>query len=292
MSDATISRRQALTLAAGVAGAMATGAKLPDMSEPWPKRSLKQSVCRWCFGGIELDALCVAAKGIGLVGIDLLAESEFATVKKHGLICTMALGITTIADGWNRVENHDRFVKDAERLIPIIAENGFKNAITFSGNRAGMTDAKGMDNCAKGLERIMKTCDKYGVTIHMELLNSKRMHKDYMCDHTDWGVGLCKKVGSDKFKLLYDIFHMQIMEGDLCDMIRENITYIGHFHTGGVPGRHEIDSGQEINYPRVCKTILETGFDGYFAHEFIPERDALTSLREAVNLCRVVSEGR
>jgi len=290
MSDETISRRAALALAASAAGAHAIGAKLPAISMARPKGSLKQSVCRWCFSGIELDNLCVAAKEMGLVGIDLLNEGEFATVKKHGLICTMALGITTIADGWNRVENHDRFVKDAERLIPIIAESGFTNAITFSGNRAGMDDATGMDNCAKGLERVMKTCDKHGVTIHMELLNSKRMHKDYMCDHTEWGVGLCKKVGSEKFKLLYDIFHMQIMEGDLCDTIRENIAFFGHFHTGGVPGRHEIDAGQEINYPRVCKTILQTGFNGYFAHEFIPERDALTSLREAVKLCSLVAE--
>lgn len=285
MSDPTISRRKALALAAGAAGAVATGAKLPTMSQEKPKASLKQSVCRWCFGGIALDDLCVAGKDMGLVGIDLLSEGDFATVKKHGLVCTMALGITTIEDGWNRVENHDRFIKDAERLIPIIAENGFTNAITFSGNRAGMDDATGMDNCAKGLERVMATCDKHGVTLHMELLNSKRMHKDYMCDHTDWGVGLCKKLGSDKFKLLYDVFHMQIMEGDLCDTIRENIAYIGHFHTGGVPGRHEIDASQEINYHRVCQTILDTGFQGFFAHEFIPERDALTSLREAVKLC-------
>lgn len=288
MSHEKISRRTALALAAGATGALASGAKLPAISMAGPKGSLKQSVCRWCFGGIELDNLCVAAKEMGLVGIDLLGEGDFATVKKHGLICTMVMGLTTIADGWNRPENHDRFVKDAERLIPIIAENGFTNAITFSGNRAGMDDKTGMDNCAKGLDRIMKTCGRHGVTIHMELLNSKRSHKDYMCDHTDWGVGLCKKVGSEKFKLLYDIFHMQIMEGDLCDTIRENIAYIGHFHTGGVPGRREIDAGQEINYPRVCKAILETGFKGYFAHEFIPERDALTSLREAVKLCSVV----
>jgi hydroxypyruvate isomerase len=192
-----------------------------------------------------------------------------------------------IGSGLNRVENHDKIVAFFEKTIPIVAEQGYPNIICFSGNRKGMSDAEGLENCATGLKRIIPLAEQHKVTICMELLNSKRSHKDYMCDHTAWGVELCQKAGSERFKLLYDIFHMQIMDGDIIDTIRENKQYFGHYHTGGVPGRAEIDDTQEINYPAVMKAIVATGFKGFVAQEFIPKRDALTSLRQAVQLCDV-----
>jgi hydroxypyruvate isomerase len=193
-----------------------------------------------------------------------------------------------IVSGLNRKENHDKIVAFFERTIPIVAEHGYPNIICFSGNRKGMSDAEGLENCAIGLKRIVPVAEKHKVTVCMELLNSKRTHKDYMCDHTAWGVDLCKLVGSDRFKLLYDIFHMQIMEGDVIDTIREDHQYIGHYHTGGVPGRAEIDESQEIYYPAVMKAIVETGFKGFVAQEFVPKRsDALASLKQGVQICDV-----
>jgi len=193
-----------------------------------------------------------------------------------------------ITKGLNRVENHDKIVKFFEEACPAAAEFGAPNIICFSGNREGMDDEKGLENCATGLKRIAPIAEKHKVTVCMELLNSKRNHKDYMCDHTVWGVQLVKRVGSERFKLLYDIYHMQIMEGDMCDTIRENYQYIAHYHTGGVPGRAEIDETQEINYPAVMKTIIGTGFKGFVAQEFIPKRpDALASLRQGVEICDV-----
>ncbi len=283
-----MTRREMMTAAAvtGLAAGLpaATGAQ---EQKPALKGRIKQSVSRWCFGGISLDDLCVAARGMGLVGIDLLGENEWDQVKKHGLACTMCSGIGSIPDGWNRVENHDRLVRESERIIPLVAKSGWRNVVTFSGNRKGLPDAEGLANCAKGLKRITALAESAGVTVCMELLNSKRSHKDYQCDHTLWGVELAKQVGSPRFKLLYDIFHMQIMEGDICDTLKENIQYIGHIHTGGVPGRNEIDAGQEINYPRVCRTIADLKFDGFVAHEFVPTRTPLQSLREAVAICDV-----
>ncbi len=199
----------------------------------------------------------------------------------------MPSGPGGIEEGWNRVENHDKLVKESERLLPIIAQAGLPNMIVFSGNRRGISDSEGLETCAKGLKRITKLAEDLGVTLIIELLNSKVDHKEYQCDHTPWGVELCKRVGSERFKLLYDIYHMQIMEGDVIRTIQQSIQYIGHFHTGGVPGRNEIDDTQELNYRRIATAIADTGFKGYFAHEFIPKRDPLTSLREAVELCTV-----
>ncbi len=282
-----ISRRTALTAMAGAASAMSMASGLPEQGALKLKGRIKQSVCRWCYGNMSLDDVCLMAKDCGLVGVDLLGETEWETARKHGLVCTMANALGTIPEGWNRLENHERLVAEAERLIPLVSKAGIANLITFSGNRKGMSDAEGLKNCTTGLKRITKVAEDNGVTVCMELLNSKRSHADYMCDHTAWGVELCKEVGSDRFKLLYDIFHMQIMDGDLCDTIRENIQYIGHFHTGGVPGRREIDDTQEIYYPRVCQTIADTGFKGFLAHEFIPAKDPKTSLRQAALLCDV-----
>ena len=289
MNDTHNVTRRSLLGAAAASGLAAAAPMLraQEPSQPKLKGRIRQAVSRWCFGGMTLEELCRASKGMGIVGIDLLGENEWDAVKQHGLVCSMCSGVGSIPDGWNRVENHDRLTRDAERLIPLVAKSGYRNLITFSGNRRGISDSEGLANCAKGLRRITKVAEDHGVTVCMELLSSKRSHRDYQCDHTLWGVELAKQVGSPRFKLLYDVFHMQIMEGDICDTVREHIQHVGHFHTGGVPGRNEIDTGQEINYARVCKTIADLKFEGFVAHEFVPTRSPLESLREAVRICDV-----
>jgi hydroxypyruvate isomerase len=251
------------------------------------KARLKQSVCRWCYGGMSVDDLCKNAAAIGLKSVELLGEKEWSIPAKYGLTCAMANGPTTIPEGFNRAENHDGLVKESERLLPLVKEAGLPNMIVFSGNRRGMSDADGIKNCVAGLKRITPLAEKLGVTICMELLNSKVDHKDYQCDHTPWGVEVVKRVGSPRFRLLYDIYHMQIMEGDVIRTIRDNFEHIAHYHTGGVPGRHEIDETQELTYAAVCRAIVEKGFTGYLAQEFIPSRDPMTSLRAAAALCDV-----
>ena len=295
-------RRTALTTLAGAAGALTfadADAKEKDAStqasaasgttkSKRPEQSrLGQSVCKWCYGGIPLDEFCREAKKIGLQSVELLGPNEWPTVKKHGLTCAVANGPGGIADGWNRIENHDRLVKGSEDLLPQVKAAGLPQMIVFSGNRRGLSDAEGLENCAKGLQRIMPMAEKLGVTIIMELLNSKRDHRDYQCDRTPWGVELVKRVGSERFKLLYDIYHMQIMEGDVIETIQKNIAHIGHFHTGGVPGRAEIDDTQELNYRRIATAIADTGFKGFIAQEFIPRRNPLASLRQGVEICWV-----
>ena len=257
------------------------------------KGRINHSVCKWCYGKIPLEEFCKASKEIGLASVELLQPADFPTLRKHGLTCAMVSnptvdGLGGIERAWNRVEHHDKLVPAYERQIAAVAEAGMQNLICFSGNRAGLDDEKGLENCAAGLKRIMKLAEEKKVTICMELLNSRVNHKDYQCDHTEWGVELCKKVGSERFKLLYDIYHMQIMEGDLIVRIRKHKDYIAHYHTGGVPGRAEIDETQEINYPAVIKAITETGFKGFVAQEFIPKRpDPLASLRQGVEICDV-----
>ncbi|HYW49376.1 MAG TPA: TIM barrel protein [Gemmatimonadaceae bacterium] len=248
---------------------------------------IRQSVCRWCYQSIPLDTLARNVAAMGFRSIELLSENEWATIKPFGLTCAVANGPSTIPVGFNRISEHDRLVKESERLLPLVAAAGIPQMIVFSGNRAGMSDAEGLRNCAIGLKRIMPLAEKLGVTVIMELLNSKVDHKDYMCDHTAWGAALVKAVGSPRFKLLYDVYHMQIMEGDVIRTIRDNFPHIGHYHTGGVPGRHEIDDAQELNYPRIMKAIADLGFTGYVAQEFIPERTPMVSLREAYVLCNV-----
>jgi hydroxypyruvate isomerase len=291
-----LSRRSALLKISGGATVVATAASLSHRlgaAESALGAKLKgrvnHSVCKWCYSKIALEPFCEAAKDIGLKSVELLEVKDFPTLKKNGLSCAMVSGVPGgIPKGLNRTENHDQIVKFFEETTPKVAEEGFPNIICFSGNRAGMSDEQGLENCAAGLKRIMPIAEKYKVTVCMELLNSKRNHADYMCDLTKWGVQLVKKVGSERFKLLYDIYHMQIMEGDMCDTIKENHQYIGHYHTGGVPGRGEIDDSQEIHYPAVMKTILETGFKGFVAQEFVPKRsDAIASLRQGVGICDV-----
>jgi hydroxypyruvate isomerase len=252
-----------------------------------PKGRLKQSAARWCYAKISLDELCRSGAEMGLSGIDLVKPEEWPTVKKYGLISSMVYSAGTIPDGWNRKENHDRLVKEMQEGIDRAAAEKLPNVITFSGNRRGLPDDEGRDNCIIGLRRVKKMAENSGVTINLELLNSKVNHKDYQCDHTAWGVAVMQGVDSPRVKLLYDIYHMQIMEGDIIRTIRDNIQYIGHFHTGGVPGRHELDDTQELQWRTVAQAIADLHFDGFMAHEFVPTKDPLTSLRQAVDLCRV-----
>jgi hydroxypyruvate isomerase len=252
------------------------------------KGNIHHSVCQWCYDTIPLEELAEAAKDIGISSVELLNSDQWPAVIKQGLTCAMgyasSLGLTK---GFNDPSLHQQFLKDYAAAIPKAADAGIKNLICFSGNRNGLSDIVGLENCARGLEAVVKLASKYNVTIVMELLNSKVDHKDYQCDHTEWGVKLCEKVGSPNFKLLYDIYHMQIMEGDVTDTISKHQNYIAHYHTGGVPGRHEIDESQELYYPAIMKAIVKTGFKGYVAQEFIPKGDPLTSLRAAVRLCDV-----
>jgi hydroxypyruvate isomerase len=249
---------------------------------------VKQSVARWCYNHLSLDELCRAAAGMGLAAVDLVAPEDASILKKYALVPAMIMpGGGSIPDGLNRKENHAGIEAELRRRIPLAAAVGAPNIITFSGNRRGLADPQGLENCAIGLNRVKRIAEDHGVTICVELLNSKVDHHDYQCDHTAWGVDLIKRVDSPRVKLLYDIYHMQIMEGDILRTIRENIQHIAHFHTGGVPGRHELDDTQELNWRTVARTIADLGFSGYLAHEFVPTRDPLTSLRQAVELCTV-----
>jgi hydroxypyruvate isomerase len=248
---------------------------------------LKQSVSRWCYGRIPLDDLCVAAKSIGYASVELLSEPDWQTPKKHGLTCAMANGFGPIPRGFNRPDNHDRLVADAEAMIPKVAAAGIPNIVCFSGNRAGMSDGEGIANCIAGFKRVTPTAEKHGVTLCLEMLNSKVDHKDYHADHTAWAVQVVQGVASPRLKLLFDIYHMQVMEGDVIRTIRDNAAHIAHFHTGGVPGRAEIDDTQELNYRRVMQSIAELGFAGYVGQEFVPKRDPLASLRQAFEICDV-----
>jgi len=244
------------------------------------------SVCRWCYGGFELKDLCARVKAMGYGSVELLSESEWAVVHDAGLACAVANGPTSIVEGMNRRETHDRILKEAERLLPLVAKAGIPQMIVFSGNRRGMPDDEGLANCADCLRRIMPAAKAEGVTIVMELLNSKVDHRDYMCDRTPWGVRLAEAVGDDRFRLLYDIYHMQVMEGDVIRTIRDHSKWIGHYHTGGVPGRNEIGMTQELFYPAICAAIAGTGYTGFIGQEFIPALDPMESLRSAITLCR------
>ena len=252
---------------------------------------INHSACKWCYNGVPLDELCKRGKEIGLQALDLLTLDEVPTAQKYGLTCSMVhfdLKGYGIPKGFNRPENHKDLVEYYIDRIPKVAALGLKNFICFSGNRAGISEAQGMANCVVGLKQIMAVAEKHKVNIVMELLNSKVDHKDYQCDHTDWGVALTKAVGSENFGLLYDIYHMQIMEGDVIRNIRDNHQYIKHYHTGGVPGRNEIDDSQELYYPAIMKAIVETGFKGYTAQEFIPKNtDKLASLEKCVKICDI-----
>jgi hydroxypyruvate isomerase len=296
-----ISRRHALRSFAGAA-ALAALARPAQAAEIKPAASamppaltpIRHSVCKWCYKDIPLDDFAKAAKEIGLESVELLDPKDWPTVQKYGLTCALANGTTTIPSGFNRIEHHAKYVPSMIERINACADAGIPNVITFSGNRSDKTlgtinDEQGLENCVVGLKQIVGDAEKRGVTVVMELLNSKVNHKDYMCDHTAWGVELVKRVDSERFKLLYDIYHMQIMEGDVIRTINENHRYIAHYHTAGNPGRNEFEPAdqQELYYPPIMRAIAATGFKGFVAQEFIPKRDAFTSLRAAVKICTV-----
>ncbi len=267
---------------------VAAPAVTSGIQTPAGKSRLKQSVCRWCYAKIPLPDFCKAVADMGLTAIDLLTESEWPVARAHGLTCSMGSGFGgTIADGLNVKANHEKTMANLARGIPLAAANKVPNLITFFGNRRGMPDDEAVANCVEALNGVKKIAEDHGVTICLELLNSKVDHKDYQGDHTAFGVRVVQAVASPRVKLLYDIYHMQIMEGDLIRTIRDAREHIAHFHTGGVPGRHELDQTQEIQWRSVATAIADMGFDGYFAHEFIPTRDPIPALREAVALCAV-----
>jgi len=253
------------------------------------KGNINHSACRWCYNDIPLDKLAEAGKEMGLKGIDLLKPEEWPTVQKYGLTCSMANPSEfSLTEGFNNPKNHEALQRTYSDLIIKAADAGLQKVICFSGNRNGMADDVGMENCAVGVEPLVKLAEKHNILVVMELLNSKVNHPDYQCDHTPWGVALCDKVGSGHFKLLYDIYHMQIMEGDVIATIRKYHDYIVHYHTGGVPGRHEINETQELYYPAIMKAIHETGYTGFVAQEFVPTNDdKLVALRQGVEICDV-----
>ena len=252
------------------------------------KGNIHHSVSQWCYSDIPLEDLARACKAMGIESIELLGEKDWTIVNNAGLKC--AVGYATdwgIPRGFNRVENHEKLIADYEDMLPKASEAGVPNLICFSGNREGLDDNEGLINCAKGLRKLMPAAEDNGVTIIMELLNSYG-HKDYQCDSTAWGSALCEMVGSEKFKLLYDIYHMQIMEGNIIDTITKYSQYIGHIHTGGVPGRNELDETQELYYPAIMRALLKTGYNGFVGQEFVPsQKDKLESLRKCIQICDV-----
>jgi hydroxypyruvate isomerase len=259
------------------------------------KNNIKHSACRWCYSSIPFEELCIEAKKIGMASIELTGPAEWPILKKHGLTCAIGWGDWPKGMGlpnfFNNPKNHDELVSFYEKLIPQAAEAGIKNIICFSGNRNGMTDTTGMINCAIAIRRLIPTCEKYDVMLTMELLSSKDSHPDYQCDTVEWGVGLCEMINSKYFKLLYDIFHMQSMHGDHIRNIRRYGKYISHYHTGGMPGRKEIDNTQEIYYPAVIKALVESGYKGFLGQEFVPtpkdKEGMIASLKRCVEICDV-----
>jgi hydroxypyruvate isomerase len=304
MKKQAINRREAMerlsaTLALALAAppsisAFSNGSNAPthaQTSETAAKRQFLHSVCRWCYQDMPLEDFAKVARDLGISSIELLQPHEWATVQKFDLTCAVAFSQPEgfgIKKGFNRIENHKTLLPFYEDLIKKAAAAKIPNVICFSGDREGLNDELGLVNCAKGLREVVKMAEKNGVTVVMELLNSKVDHKDYQCDHTNWGVALCEMVGSERFKLLYDIYHMQIMEGDVIRTIKDAAPYIGHFHTAGVPGRNEIDTTQELYYPAIMNAIAQTGFKGFVAQEFMPKNvDKIASLRQAISICSV-----
>lgn len=253
------------------------------------KGNIRHSVASWCYSYLPLEELLPQLKTIGIHAIDLIGPKDWPILKKHGIDCSMCNGAEiNLIDGWNDLQFHEQLIENYTKMIPLVAEAGYKNLICFSGNRRGISNEEGMANCITGLKQILPLAEKHGVILQMELFNSKVDHPDYMCDNSPWGIALCKALGSEHLKLLYDIYHMQISEGDIIRTIQDFHPYFGHYHTAGVPGRNEINDSQELYYPAIMKAIVKTGFKGYVAQEFIPTRaEKLDSLREAIDICDV-----
>lgn len=294
MSNQTNRREVIKNIIAGSA-AISTAGMLSSFSKPETKEpfmlkgNINHAVCRWTYSFLTLEELCKVAKNIGIKAIDLVGPKEWDVLKTHGLDSSMCNGAEiNLVDGFAEPKFHEKLIQNYTEMIPMVAKAGYKNLICFSGNRRGMDDETGLKNCTEGLKKLMPLAEKNGVTLVMELLNSKINHKDYFADKTPWGVELCKRVGSENFKLLYDIYHMQIDEGDVIRTIQTSHPYIAHYHTAGVPGRNEIEEEQELNYPAIMKAILATGFKGYVAQEFIPKKeDKIASLAKAVQICDI-----
>jgi hydroxypyruvate isomerase len=289
LSRRSFMRSSSLIAAGAIAGTLARAGQAvtaDDVERIVKNDRINQSVSKWCYGKFSLDEMCVIGKKMGLKAIDLLVPNDFPTLKKHGLACSM-ISTHGLTKGINRKENHEECLAKIRTAIDAAAEYKFPNVISFPGNREGMPDDVGIENSVIALKQIAGYAEKKGVTICLEYLNSKVNHKDYMFDKTSWGVEVCKKVGSESVKILYDIYHAQIMEGDIIRTIRDNKDYIGHYHTGGNPGRNEIDETQELYYPAIMRAIVETGYKGYVAHEFVPKKDPIESLAYAVRICDV-----
>jgi hydroxypyruvate isomerase len=295
-----VNRRKLIKQVLSGSAAIAAGVSLPaplfaaaektSSAELSLKGNINHSVCYWCYGNLSLEQMCLEVKKIGFGAIDLLKPSEWPTAKKHGLHCSMCYtaGETSLTKGWNNKAHHAWLIKDYLEAIPLVAEAGYTNLICFAGNRNGMDDETGLQNCVEGLKQIMPLAEKHGVIIQIELFNSRIDHKDYMGDKSAWGIELCKRLGSPNFKILFDIYHMQIDEGDIIRSIQDNHQYFGHYHTAGVPGRNEIDERQELYYPAIMRAIAATGYKGYVAQEFIPkDKDAMASLRKAIEICDI-----
>lgn len=253
------------------------------------KGNINHGVCAWSMRPLTLEELCANIKKVGVGAIDLIGPKNWEILKKHDIHCSMCNGAELgIPDGFNDPKFHDQLEKNYTEVIPLVAKAGYKNLIAFSGNRRGMDDETGLKNCEAGIKRILSLAEKQGVIITMELLNSRVDHKDYMCDKSAWGVELCKRISSENFKLLFDIYHMQIDEGDIIRTIRNNHQYFGHYHTAGNPGRNDLDDKQEIYYPPIMQAIADSGFKGYVSHEFLPKgEDKIAALGHAVQVCDV-----
>ena len=293
-TNRNLTRRHVLAGAGALAAAgivrAATGAQSAEDSAsegPVIKNGrINQTLCKWCYTKLSLDQLCQAAVKLGYKGIDLVGPETFPTLKKYNLIGTMTPS-HSIPKGLNDKSNWEECLGKIRKGIEASSDAGFPNVICFSGNRNGMDPQEGMKNCAEALKQVVGLAEDKKVTICMELLNSRVNHPDYMCDHSAWGVPLVKTVGSERFKLLYDIYHMQIMEGDVIRTIRDNKEYFGHYHTAGVPGRNEIDDTQELFYPAVMRAIVDTGYKGFVGQEFLPKHDTVASIAQAAKICDV-----
>jgi hydroxypyruvate isomerase len=292
-----MTRRNVLKQSVLSAAAIATGGEFLDNikfnpSDERLKNNINHSVCQWTYPHLSLESLCLLVKKIGFSAIDLIGPKDWPILKKHGIDSSMCNGAEIgLTKGWNDVQYHNQLIKNYTDHIGLVANAGYKNLICFSGNRDGKDDETGMKTCVEGLKKVLGLAEKKGVILQMELFNSKIDHKDYMCDKSAWGIELCKKLDSPNFKLLYDIYHMQINEGDVIRTIQENHMYFGHYHTAGVPGRHEIDETQELYYPAIMKAILSTDYKGYVAQEFIPtaktDKEKEQTLKKAIQICDI-----
>ena len=294
MQRRSLIKSLAVTTAAVAAGNKLSACNMNAASNELKlKGNVNHSVCRWTYDFLPLEELCKAVKQIGFSAIDLLTPKDWPVAQQYGIYSSMCYtaGKVSLTEGFNHTEFHNQLVKDYLEVIPMMVKAGYKNLICFSGNRNGMDDETGLKNCVTGLQKILPLAEKNGITVQMELFNSKVNHPDYMADKSAWGVELCKRLGSENFKLLYDIYHMQINEGDVIHTIKDNHQYFAHYHTAGVPGRHEIDESQELYYPAIIKAIIETGHKGYIAQEFIPtgktNEEKIAALKDAIGRCDV-----